>query len=66
LSKKFDIPLFGRIPLDISIREGGDRGEPAALNTKSEVGALFQSIAAQVLERAERVKASRPELSISN
>lgn len=66
LSKKFDIPLFGRIPLDISIREGGDRGEPVALNTKSEVGEMFQSIAAQVLKRAEQVKASRPELSISN
>jgi ATP-binding protein involved in chromosome partitioning len=30
-----DVPLLGRIPFDVRLREGGDRGEPLVLSDPS-------------------------------
>jgi ATP-binding protein involved in chromosome partitioning len=45
-AEKFGAPFLGEVPLDISIREGGDEGKPVvAQNTDSPVKKAFQQIA---------------------
>jgi ATP-binding protein involved in chromosome partitioning len=46
------VPLMGRIPLDIALREGGDRGSPIVLSAPSSPGAVaLQSVADQLATR---------------
>jgi ATP-binding protein involved in chromosome partitioning len=48
-SRKYDIPLIGKIPIDIEIRSGGDSGKPVViLNEKSPQTAEFMTIAGAV------------------
>lgn len=44
---KLNVPLLGKIPLDISTREGGDKGAPVALQDpgQSRVAAAFHGVA---------------------
>jgi ATP-binding protein involved in chromosome partitioning len=54
LSKKFDVPLLGQIPLVQSIRESGDSGMPAVLKegiTASAFRDLAESLARQIAIR---------------
>ena len=51
LSEQMNIPLLGEIPLVQSIAEGGDNGEPAALDEKSPEGAAFMHIAGEVAKQ---------------
>lgn len=51
LAKEFDIPLLGQIPIVQSIREAGDAGRPAALDTESVSGMAFHQLAEKVVER---------------
>lgn len=44
MAEKYDIPLLGQIPIVQSIREGGDRGEPAALSSRPD-GLAFIALA---------------------
>jgi ATP-binding protein involved in chromosome partitioning len=47
---RLDAPFLGEIPLDASIREGGDSGTPVvAGDPRSELSAAFLSVADQVL-----------------
>ena len=45
VSEEYDLPLLGQIPIVEGIREGGDSGNPAALNSSSAVGIAFQELA---------------------
>ena len=49
MSERFDIPLLGRIPLDLSIRVGGGEGQPlmAAL-PDSAVAEVFRGVASHI------------------
>ncbi|MBI3600705.1 MAG: iron-sulfur cluster carrier protein ApbC [Nitrospinae bacterium] len=48
-SRKYDIPLIGKIPIDIEIRSGGDSGKPVVIsNEKSPQTAEFMAIAGAV------------------
>ena len=55
-----DMPFLGSIPLDPSIRESGDEGEPVVLDEDSETGQSFRDMAAKtadmvgILNRQER------------
>ncbi|WP_254837651.1 Mrp/NBP35 family ATP-binding protein [Natronomonas marina] len=40
-----DMPFLGEVPLDTSVREGGDSGAPIVLETDSEAGAAFREFA---------------------
>jgi ATP-binding protein involved in chromosome partitioning len=40
-----DMPFLGRIPLDPSVREGGDEGGPIVLNDEDETGEAFREVA---------------------
>ncbi len=45
LAEELDIPLLGQIPIVQSICEGGDQGEPVALNPETMTGAAFRELA---------------------
>lgn len=48
LAEKMNIPLLGQIPIVQSICEGGDSGEPVALNENSVTGMAFMALAEQL------------------
>jgi ATP-binding protein involved in chromosome partitioning len=51
LSDKLGIPFLGEIPIVQSIREGGDSGNPVAVDGDSITGAAFAEIAKNVQHR---------------
>ncbi|GAB4510344.1 MAG: Mrp/NBP35 family ATP-binding protein [Anaerolineae bacterium] len=56
LAAKRSIPFLGRIPLNASIREGGDYGRPVSVvDPESEVGQAFRRLAQTVAARASVV-----------
>ncbi len=52
LAESMNVPLLGQIPIVQSIREGGDNGSPAALDTESITGKAFTQLAQNVIEKA--------------
>ncbi len=50
------VPLLGKIPLDISTREGGDQGSPVAMNPADEhyIAAAFRSVAQALVAQLEK------------
>lgn len=48
LAGALNIPFLGEIPLDPQARAGGDRGEPAVLQSGSPVGAALQDVVAKI------------------
>jgi ATP-binding protein involved in chromosome partitioning len=64
LADELAVPLLGRVPLVSAMREGADRGEPAAVAAPgSEVAAAFDEIAARLSEAPPKVR-RRPELRV--
>ncbi len=60
-AKQFNLPFLGSIDLDPRVREGGDRGMPAALGSEESLRAQeFAAIAKKVAERAKEI-ASKDE-----
>ena len=51
LAEELNVPLLGQIPIVQSIREGGDKGEPVALNEFSITGQAFYHLAEEVVSR---------------
>lgn len=51
LAEKLNVAFLGEIPIVQSIREGGDNGFPAALDTTSPSGIAFENLAAQVAQQ---------------
>lgn len=57
LAEELGVPLFGRVPLVPALREGADRGLPAAVAAPgSEAAAAFDEIAAHLTEARPRVR----------
>jgi len=50
LATDLGVPFLGEVPIVQSIRESGDYGRPAALQTDSVVGAVFESITRNVVQ----------------
>jgi len=61
LAEERNIKLLGQIPIVQSIREGGDNGEPAALDENSVTGKAFKDLAANVVEALEVRNATMEE-----
>jgi ATP-binding protein involved in chromosome partitioning len=62
VSDKYDVPLLGRIPLDVSIREGGDKGRPVVLAAADgPLAAAFLSTADQMAARISTLAMQREE-----
>lgn len=49
LSKRYNVPLLGQIPLDMQIREGSDNGEPPVALGTQEQKSHYQAIIANLL-----------------
>ena len=61
-AKQFNLPFLGSVDLDPRVREGGDRGMPAALGSESLRAQEFAAIALKVVERAKEVSAKREDV----
>lgn len=66
LSKQYEIPFLGSLPLDMAVREGGDKGEPVALKLDTAVGKLYQDLAQGVMAQVAAAKLKQPELKVVN
>ncbi|MDL2277220.1 Mrp/NBP35 family ATP-binding protein [Parabacteroides sp. OttesenSCG-928-G07] len=53
LAEELGVPLLGQIPIVQSIREGGDNGEPVALNPESITGHAFRDLAENMIQQVE-------------
>jgi ATP-binding protein involved in chromosome partitioning len=51
LADKLGLPLLGQIPIVQGIREGGDSGNPVAVETDSITGKAFAEVAGAVQHR---------------
>lgn len=47
LSKQFDLPLIGDLPLDLQVRSQGDTGQPTALDGHTPLGKRWMELALQ-------------------
>lgn len=64
-AKEFGVPLLAQIPIDVSVREGGDAGTPIACG-ESATAAIFHSLADKVVSLLEAKRAEQPALKIVN
>ena len=53
LAEELGVPLLGQIPIVQSICEGGDNGEPVALNPDTITGLAFRNLAQSVVSVTE-------------
>ena len=56
LSEQMKLPFLGEIPLVQSITEGGDNGEPVALDENTPEGAAFMQMACEVAKQLSMVQ----------
>ncbi len=66
LCETYNLPLLGKIPLDIAIRKGGDIGEPIALSNDSASAKVFADLRDSLLEQLASKKSEQPALKIVN
>lgn len=64
LSEMFKAPLLSKIPIDLALREGGDKGIPAGYDEKSEAYAIFNSIALKLNDILDKTLASEASVNI--
>jgi ATP-binding protein involved in chromosome partitioning len=60
LAADLNVPFLGEVPLVQSIREAGDYGRPAALQTASELEHIFEEITRNVVEETVRRNENLP------
>ena len=61
-AKQFGLPFLGSVDMDPQVREGGDRGMPAALGTEGARAKEFVAIAEKVVARAKEVAAKSEDV----
>lgn len=64
LAEDLEIPFLGEIPLVQSIREAGDIGHPAALQTATETGDSFEALTKNVVEETVRRNKNLPPTEV--
>lgn len=60
LAEDLQVPFLGEVPLVQSIREAGDIGRPAALQTATSIEAAFEEITKKVVEETVRRNENLP------
>ena len=60
LAEDLDIPFLGEVPLVQSIRESGDVGRPAALQTATPIEEAFENVTKNVVEQTVRRNENLP------
>lgn len=59
LAQSCDLPLFGRVPLSLTIRENADRGQPTLITSPDNtLSQLYQEIALKIAARVSQQKIS--------
>ncbi len=66
LAKKYNLPLLATIPLDPTIREGGDEARPIVTIDGHPVASTFSDLTDGVLARVEELSAQKPQLTVVN
>lgn len=66
LANQTGAPLLVSLPIDIGVREGGDKGVPVAADPSSSSGALFKGLALKLIEILDNKLQSEPALKIVN
>ncbi len=66
LAAKFNLDLLSSLPIDISIRESGDSGNPIASNPLCESGKIFNKLAEEVLNKISENQENSLKLNIVN
>lgn len=64
LAQKLGLPLLASIPIDMQIREGGDKGIPAACEAASTAGRNFHQLALKLIEILDKKGASESALKV--
>jgi ATP-binding protein involved in chromosome partitioning len=64
LAEDLEVPFLGEVPLVQSIREAGDAGRPAALQTGTLIEAAFESITKNVVQETVRRNESLPPTEV--
>jgi ATP-binding protein involved in chromosome partitioning len=60
IQQEFGVPLLGQLPIDLAVREGGDRGNPAVIaQPDSAFARAMVAIAGQVAARISTLNAER-------
>src|SRR5687767_2575049 len=58
-ARRYEVPFLGEVPLDVSIREGGDNGKPVVVSSpESAVARAFVTIAGNVAARVSTANLS--------
>ncbi|MBP4138755.1 Mrp/NBP35 family ATP-binding protein [Flavobacterium geliluteum] len=60
LAEDLDVPFLGEVPIVQSIREAGDYGRPAALQTASKIETVFEEITRNVVQEVVNRNDSLP------
>ncbi len=66
LANEFGIPLLASIPIDLSLRKGGDVGEPIACDKNSPLAVIFHDLGAKIVELLESGSKKASSLKIVN
>lgn len=66
ISQKFGIPLMASIPIDPTIREGGDSASPVAIQDDHPAAVIFKDLADKIINRIDEITASKPQLTVVN
>jgi ATP-binding protein involved in chromosome partitioning len=65
LSRHFNVPFLGEVPLSLGIREGGDEGLPVVAGAPdSPQASAFKQIAANVVEEVRQIATPLPTLGV--
>ena len=66
VSKEFNVPLLGEIPIDMRIREGADAGIPFVMQPEAAtIGDAFRDIAAATIAEVRKANASAQDSHVS-
>lgn len=65
MAEELQVKFLGEVPLVMGIREGGDAGKPAALDTNNPARAYFMDIAERVAQQIAIVNAQKAALASS-
>ncbi len=64
LAREMNVELLGQIPIVQSIREGGDKGEPSALDADSITGRAFYELADKVVKAVDERNENLPPTEV--
>lgn len=66
LAEQVGVPFLASIPIDITVREGGDKGVPVATDASSQTGAIFRALALNLIQILDKKLQADPVLKVVN